>query len=127
MLIKIPVSVGELFDKISILQVKKLYIKDKKKLDNIEKEYKSLSKIASKIDSDFHKKRWYKRLVSINENLWHIENGKRSHEKAQKFDEKFITLSRDVYLYNDERARVKANINKRFNSEIVEEKSHPKY
>lgn len=125
-MLKIPVSIGELFDKITILEIKSSRISDTKKLFFVKKEYDLLNKIALKIDQNYSKNSNYKKLKKINEFLWDIEDGKRQHEKDQKFDKKFIYLARQVYLNNDERARIKLAINKKYNSEIVEVKSYKK-
>lgn len=125
--IKVPISVGELFDKISILQNKLKYIDDKDKLKNIRKEHKLLDKIALKLDANYVKNSNYKKLAKINDNLWFIEEGKRECERNKSFGEGFIDLARKVYMENDKRAKVKKAINKEFGSEIVEEKSYKKY
>lgn len=125
-MVKIPVSIGELFDKITILEIKSNRISDTKKLFFVKKEYDLLNKIALKIDQNYSKNSNYKKLKKINEFLWDIEDGKRQHEKDQNFDKKFIYLARQVYLNNDERARIKLAINKKYNSEIVEVKSYKK-
>ena len=124
MIVKVPVSVGELLDKITILEIKKEKIKDEKKLSYITKEYNLLNKIALKVDENYVKNINYKKLKKINSFLWEIEDGKRQHEKDKKFDEKFIYLARQVYLNNDERARLKRLINKKYDSEIFEVKSY---
>jgi hypothetical protein len=124
MILKVPVSVGELLDKITILEIKKEKIKDEKKLSYITKEYNLLNKIALKVDENYVKNINYKKLKKINSFLWEIEDGKRQHEKDKKFDEKFIYLARQVYLNNDERARLKRLINKKYDSEIFEVKSY---
>ncbi len=122
-----PISIGELFDKISILRIKLTRITEPSKLKNINKELSLLEKHALKINpkflSDFH----YKKLEKINSVLWDIEDGKRAHEKSKKFGSKFIYLARQVYIMNDERASLKKSINKKYKSGIVEEKSHKKY
>lgn len=124
MLIRIPVSVGELFDKISILEIKLANIKDAEKKKSILKEYNYLVKIALKIDLSCFHSTWYDDLVNINKKLWVIEEKKRLCEKKQDFGKEFIRLARNVYLYNDKRAAIKMRINKLFNSTIVEQKSH---
>jgi Family of unknown function (DUF6165) len=126
-MIKIPVSVGELFDKISILDIKREKITEADKQLIILKEYNLLRKIALKLDDHFEIDFHYKKLRKINENLWYIEEQKREHERRKLFDEKFIFLAREVYIKNDERAKIKKAINKKYNSEIEEVKSHKKY
>jgi hypothetical protein len=126
-MIKIPVSVGELFDKITILDIKREKITEADKQLIILKEYNLLRKIALKLDEKFDKKSGYKKLKKINFYLWDIEDGKRAHERAKDFGEKFVFLAREVYIKNDERAKIKKAINKKYKSEIEEVKSHKKY
>jgi hypothetical protein len=127
MKIKIPVSVGELFDKISILDNKRLEITQADKVKNILKELNMLRKIALKLDENFEKDSDYKKLAKINRSLWFIEEGKRQCERNKDFGEVFIQLARKVYMENDKRAKVKRAINKKYGSDIVEEKSYKKY
>ncbi len=125
MKINIPVSVGELIDKITILEIKSIKIKEKHKLSAVKKELTLLNmifkkkKIQMKIIS-----RDYKRLKAVNLKLWNIEDLKRKYEKQKKFDNKFIKLARNVYLLNDKRAKYKSNINILTHSEIIEIKSY---
>jgi len=126
-MINIPVSVGELFDKVSILEIKQNKILDENKLINIKKEYDFLCKIALNLDTDFQNKILYKKLYEINQTLWGIEDAKRTHEANKDFGEKFVYWARQVYIKNDERARVKREINTQYGSEIVEEKSYKSY
>jgi len=125
--IRIPVSIGELFDKISILENKLKYIQEPSKHINIHKEWTMLVKIAKKIDSNYHKTKYFKELSNVNEDLWHIEDGKRECERKKKFDSSFIELARSVYKKNDLRAKIKRKINEKYGSLIVEEKSYDKY
>ena len=128
MLIKIPVFTGELVDKITILEIKKIKVQDKLKLIDIKKEHKYLKSIlAKKVKLDPHIKREIAALKKINLKLWEIEDGKRKAERNKKFGKSFILLARNVYIYNDRRAFIKLNINKITNSEIVEVKSYDKY
>lgn len=128
MLIKIPVSVGELVDKITILEIKKIKVEDKLKLIDIKKEHKYLKSILVKqVELDPYIKREIVALKKINLKLWDIEDGKRKAERNKKFGKSFILLARNVYIYNDKRAMIKLNINKITNSEIVEVKSYDKY
>ena len=128
MLIKIPVSTGELIDKITILEIKKIKVNDKLKLDDIKKEHKYLKSILlKKIKLDPYIKREIAALKKINLKLWDIEDGKRKSERNKKMGKCFILLARNVYIYNDKRAMIKLNINKITNSEIVEVKSYDKY
>jgi hypothetical protein len=122
---KIEVSVGEIVDKLSILQIKTGMIKNQEKLANVKKEYDYLSDIVFdelKIEqSDFFN------LVVINSKLWEIEDRIRNKERDQEFDQDFIDLARSVYFTNDERAEIKKSINLKYGSYFVEEKSYEKY
>ena len=119
-----PVSLGELYDKISILEIKKDHIKDEEKLKNIDFELSELLSIAKNypIESDL-----YIKLKRVNLSLWDIEDNIRIKEKNKKFDEWFINLARSVYFTNDERSDIKKEINQLYGSQIVEEKSYEKY
>ena len=123
------ISVGELFDKITILNIKTKKIEDQQKLKNILKELNTLNEQATKIDvSDkLSLDDQVKKLQSINEELWDIENFKRECEANKDFGESFIKLSRDVHFKNDIRAEIKKEINLLSNSIIVEEKEYSKY
>ena len=128
MKISVPISVGELFDKISILEIKKIKIKDKTKLQDIKFELNALKQILTK--KRLHKKNnkeQYTKLFNINKKLWNIEDKKRSYEKSKKFDKAFIELARKVYLLNDRRAKIKNKINHISGSMIREVKSYEKY
>ena len=119
------ISAGELIDKITILEIKKENIKDIKKLDDVEKELLSLNNtLKVSIPNQSKINVLIKKLKHINLRLWDIENGKRLAEKNNKFDEKFIKLARSVYKENDERSRIKLEINNILNSNIKEIKSH---
>ena len=121
MLINVPVSIGELFDKISILDIKTKKIKNKDDLKLIKYELSKLKKIAkSKGLTSTKIKRKYLLLKSINEKLWNIENRKRRCERLKKFDKNFIDLARKVYIFNDKRAQIKKDINYLSGSSIVE-------
>jgi len=123
------ISVGELFDKITILNIKTKKIEDQQKLKNILKELNTLNEQVTKIDiSDkLSLDKQVKKLQSINEELWDIENFKRECEANKDFGENFIKLSRDVHFKNDIRAKIKKEINLLSNSIIVEEKEYSKY
>ena len=123
------ISVGELFDKITILNIKTKKILDQQKLNNIFKELNTLNEQATKIDiSDkISLDHQVKQLQSINEELWDIENYKRECEANKDFGEIFIKLSRDVHFKNDIRAKIKKEINLLLNSQIVEEKEYSSY
>tara|TARA_B100000767_G_C19363270_1_gene368713 strand:+ start:61 stop:447 length:387 start_codon:yes stop_codon:yes gene_type:complete len=128
MLIKIPVSIGELIDKITILEIKKIKVNDKLKFGLIKKEHKYLKDILiTKVKLTKLVKENYSLLKKINLKLWDIEDKKRNAEKNQKFDKTFISLARKVYIYNDKRAEVKSILNKITGSDIVEVKSYKKY
>jgi len=119
------ISAGELIDKITILEIKKKKIKDSEKLKDIEKELSSLNTTLKNTISDTSKiSELIKKLKFINIKLWDIENGKRLAEKNNNFDEKFVELSRSVYKNNDERSKIKLEINNILGSNIKEVKSH---
>ena len=119
------ISAGELIDKITILEIKKIKINDGEKLKNIEKELSSLNETFKKVIPELSEiKILIDKLKSINLKLWDIENAKRLAEKNNNFDEKFIELSRSVYKNNDERAKLKLEINNILGSNIKEVKSH---
>ncbi len=119
------ISAGELLDKITILEIKKEKINNKEKLVEVNKELTSLNETLKKFISDENKILIYKNdLKNINLKLWDIEDGKRSAEKNNKFDEKFIQLARNVYKFNDERAKIKLAINNALGSNIKEVKSY---
>ena len=119
------ISAGELIDKITILEIKKEKISNKEKLIEVDKELASLNKTLKKSINDESKILSFKNdLKNINLKLWDIEDGKRSAEKNNQFDEKFIRLARNVYKFNDERARIKLEINNVLESNIKEVKSY---
>ena len=119
------ISAGELIDKITILEIKKMKITNKDKLSEIEKELTSLNETMKKFIPDPSViKKFKKDLKEINLKLWDIENGKRLAEKNNDFGEKFIELARNVYKINDERAKVKLSINDALGSNIKEVKSY---
>ena len=120
------ISAGELIDKITILEIKKEKISNKEKLVEVNKELISLNETLKKsINNNESKILSFKNdLKNINLKLWDIEDGKRSAEKNNKFDEKFIELARSVYKFNDERAKIKLAINNALGSNIKEVKSY---
>ena len=119
------ISAGELIDKITILEIKKEKISNKEKLVEVNKELVSLNETLKKFINDENKISSFKNdLKNINLKLWDIEDGKRSAEKNNKFDEKFIQLARNVYKFNDERAKIKLAINTSLGSNIKEVKSY---
>ena len=119
------ISAGELIDKITILEIKKIKISDENKLKDVEKELASLNETFKKFIPDPSQvKPLIDKLKSINLKLWDIENGKREAERNKDFGEKFIDLARSVYKSNDERAKIKLEINNLLGSNIKEVKSH---
>jgi hypothetical protein len=114
MKIQIPISVGELLDKISILQIKSLFTDD----EYVQKELEELNLIKSTITQ--YTLEYEVRLKEVNEKLWKIEDKLRKLEKEQRFDEEFIELARSVYITNDERAEIKRKINEMTNSNYKE-------
>ena len=126
--ILIEVSVGELLDKISILEIKKDKIKNIDNLKFIDDEYFVLKKqLDENIKLNQEIKTLYGELKAINEKLWNIEDNKRMCEKNSDFGEKFIKLSRDVHFLNDDRARIKLDINNKTGSKIKEIKQYTNY
>jgi hypothetical protein len=126
--ISVPVSPGELLDKITILRIKSSRMSDAQKLANVRIELKVLEETwgaspyaKSDIAADVNA------LLQVNERLWQIEDDIRDKERAQEFDAEFIRLARAVYVENDERAAIKRRINLKLGSTIVEEKSYAKY
>ena len=124
MIVYAPISVGELIDKITILRIKAILIKDESKLKNIDKEMYELETILSELKLDVDLSELEEQLESVNLELWHIENYKRAMEKDQNFGEGFINAARQVYLKNDLRASIKKQINVLVGSTIIEEKSY---
>jgi hypothetical protein len=122
-----PVSVGELIDKLSILQVKKIKITNEEKLEYINKEFELLYNLSSVYLDNKQLETLYHILVKINSKLWDIEDKLRVLESEKKFDNDFIELSRNVYYTNDERFSLKNQINKITDSEIREIKEYIKY
>ena len=119
------ISAGELIDKITILEIKKAKIANKEKLTDIKKELSSLNETMKKFIPDESSIAKHKNdLKEINLKLWDIEDGKRSAEKKNDFNEKFIDLARNVYKFNDERAKIKLAINNALGSNIREVKSY---
>ena len=126
--ILVEVSVGELLDKISILEIKSEKIKDPEKLNYIKDEYKILKNQLNTNIKDYSEiESLYNSLKEINSKLWVIEDDKRLCEKNSEFGEKFIKLSRDVHFLNDERAKLKLEINNKTGSKIKEIKEYTKY
>jgi hypothetical protein len=125
----IKVSIGEVIDKLTILEIKKAKLQDLQKLANVENEYNYLlDKLnETKITDHTSFKTYYNDLMEVNLQLWDIEDGKRSCEREKDFGEHFVQLARQVYIKNDLRASIKKAINIYYNSDIVEEKSYSNY
>lgn len=128
MKINIPVSVGELIDKITILEIKLERIKDIEKIKNVKKEYTELKNIENdlKKNKDFEEK-YFSKLKQVNIQLWNIEDEIRIFEKNKNFDDNFLKLARSVYKLNDERSVLKRKINLEYGSEYIEEKDYEEY
>src|SRR5210317_1402351 len=121
-IIHVPVSPGEVLDKITILEIKSERIEDADKLVNVKRELELLQASWRKhVDEDENVARIHAEMKAINEELWEIEDDIRDKEKAREFDEVFIKLARAVYVTNDKRANAKKELNRYLGSEIVEE------
>ena len=127
MIINTPVSLGELVDKISILHIKNINIKDDEKLKLIREELELLSQTLNKHIKKNDIQNYLDSLIEINSKLWVIEDDIRDCERNKKFDQTFIDLARSVYFTNDKRSEVKLEINKKFGSKIIEVKSYEEY
>ena len=126
--ILVEVSVGELFDKMSILEIKKDRIKDSEKLKFINDEYEVLkSELEKNVKLDEKLEKFFVTLKNVNSKLWIIEDDKRKCEKDSNFGENFIRLSRDVHFLNDTRAKIKLDINNHSGSKIREIKEYTNY
>ena len=127
-LVSTPMSVGELLDKITILEIKSEKIKDKKKLKNVNHELKLLTKTWQKTGLSSGKTDELKQaLKTVNLKLWQIEDDIRIYEKNNNFGDEFVQLARSVYYQNDDRAAIKKQINEVTGSELTEEKSYQPY
>ena len=127
MIISTPVSLGELVDKISILHIKNINIKDEEKLKLIREELELLNQTLNKHIKKNDIQTYLDSLIEINSKLWVIEDDIRDCERNKKFDQTFIDLARSVYFTNDKRSEVKLEINKKFGSKIIEVKSYEEY
>jgi hypothetical protein len=127
MIISTPVSLGELVDKISILQIKNKNIKDNEKLKLIREELELLNITLHDHIKENRIQEFLDALIKINSKLWVVEDEIRDCERSKKFDEKFISLARSVYFTNDKRSEIKLSINRKFGSKIVEVKSYEEY
>ena len=127
MIISTPVSVGELVDKISILHIKNINIKDVEKIKFIKEELALLNHTLDQHVNRHDIQEYLDALIEINSKLWVIEDDIRDCERNKNFDQKFIELARSVYFTNDKRSDVKLDINKKFGSQIIEVKSYEDY
>ena len=127
MIIRTPVSLGELIDKISILHIKNINIKDEEKLKLIREELELLNQTLNKHIKKNDIQNYLDSLIEINSKLWVIEDDIRDCERNKKFDQTFIDLARSVYFTNDKRSEIKLEINKKFGSKIIEVKSYEEY
>ena len=127
-IIQVPVSPGEVLDKITILEIKSERIEDADKVANVKRELELLSASwLEAVEQDDSVRRIHAELKTINEALWEIEDDIRDKERAREFDQVFIDLARSVYVTNDQRANAKKELNIYLGSEIVEEKSYQDY
>ena len=127
MIINTPVSLGELVDKISILHIKNEKIKDDDKLKLVREELNLLNNTLNATVKINVIQKYLDSLIEINSELWVVEDDIRDCERKKKFDKKFIELARSVYVINDQRSKVKLDINKKFGSTIIEVKSYEEY
>ena len=129
MKIEIPISAGELLDKLSILQIKKEKVQDSTKLKNINHEHDLLSNLSlqlkEKDEENFNL--LYKEVLEVNKKLWDIEDKIRNLEVEKRFDQEFISVARSVYFLNDDRFDIKKKINEIFDSDVAEEKEYIEY
>ena len=123
-MINIPVSVGELVDKITILKIKLTQIKDKEKLINVQKEHDTLTFLNQYVTIQKDVLEHQQQLMEVNLAIWFLEEDIRHYEKIQHFTGDFIEVARKIYKTNDERSRIKKEINILCNSQLIEEKSH---
>jgi hypothetical protein len=127
-MIKVVLSVGELIDKITILQLKMKFIKNKKQLNNVSSELATLKPLLKENNLETPKiNELFAELYEINLKLWKIEDKIREKERQSDFKDEFISLARSVYFTNDKRAEIKKKINLISGSELIEEKSYEKY
>tara|TARA_A100001015_G_scaffold190329_1_gene212035 strand:- start:635 stop:1018 length:384 start_codon:yes stop_codon:yes gene_type:complete len=124
---KVEISNGELIDKYTILLIKKDKIKDNYKLNKVNQEINILTNYIVKLNINFNLTNLINKLKEINSKLWNIEDNIRIKEKNKEFDDEFINLARSVYFTNDDRAKIKLEINNITKSEIIEVKSYEKY
>lgn len=124
---KVEQSLGEIIDKLTILSIKKEKITDKDKLDNVTKEFDYLINLVDQEYGIKETDQFFVELKAVNQKLWDIEDGVRLKEAKQEFDEEFIKLARSVYYTNEDRLRIKKEINVKFKSYFCEEKEYAKY
>ena len=124
---RVEISNGELLDKFSILEIKMGNITDPSKLTNVENEYRELTSDCTDLLRNSSISTLYSELKSINQRLWTVEDDIREFERRKDFGQEFVSLAREVYFTNDERARVKKEINLASGSSLVEEKSYQAY
>jgi len=124
---KIEVSIGEVVDKYTILTIKKLFIHDNEKLVNVEKEWKIIKSALLKKYPETLTEPFTQELYDINKKLWKVEDDLRDCEHKSYFGEKFVELAREVYQLNDVRAIIKKQINQKYGSELIEEKSYKQH
>jgi len=122
---QIEVSVGEIVDKLSILEIKRNNITDQAKLENVRREFEYLQDIV--FDRLQIETKDYKELLEINSVLWQVEDNIRVKEVEKQFDKEFVELARSVYIVNDQRAKLKRKINIKYNSTFIEEKSYTEH
>jgi hypothetical protein len=122
MALLVPVSIGELIDKITILEIKSERISNLEALKNIQKELTALRRVAPRVDPIL-----IDELKDVNVQIWDVEDELRQCEREKDFGEQFVGMARSVYMHNDERAAIKKRINNRYNSEFKEEKSYSVY
>lgn len=126
-IMKIEVSIGEIADKYTILTIKSFEILDEEKLVNIKKEWKYINQVIKESYPDLATDPLTHRLLDINRQLWVVEDALRDCENDREFDKLFVFLARQVYRLNDQRAAIKKEINIKYKSDIVEEKSYNAY
>ena len=128
MIVKIPVSLGELIDKISILIIKERNIKNLEKQKLVQEELALLKESLNEtISKNSEIEEYLNKLIEVNSKLWVIEDNLRYKESKKIFDKEFIDLARSVYQFNDKRAKIKLDINNKYSSEIIEVKSYEEY
>ncbi|NBV27433.1 hypothetical protein EBS02_00185 [bacterium] len=126
-MVNVPISVGELIDKLTILQIKLQQIDDPEKWKNVKAEWDILSRLTEYKNIAYEIAPYFTNLYVVNMELWKIEDDIRECEKNQNFDLRFIQLARSVYKTNDKRAAIKKEINLKYGSKIVEEKFYKEY